>query len=57
METQSKACRVDAMPCHRRGKKCRFPRAMRDANNKDPHLAEEFHIMIDRPTASPTLAA
>jgi len=57
METQSKACRVDAMPCHRRGKKCRFPRAMRDANNKDPHLAEEFRLMIDRPTASPTLAA
>jgi len=55
METQSKASRVDA--CRRRGKKCRFPRAMRDANNKDPHLAEEFHIMIDRPTASPTLAA
>src|SRR5579864_6037863 len=28
---------------------------MRDASNKDPHLAEEFRLMIDRPTASPTI--
>jgi hypothetical protein len=34
-----------------------IPEGMRDANNKDPHLAEEFRLMIDGPTASPTLAA
>ena len=57
MERQSKASRVDAMLCHRRGRKYRFPSAMGDANNKGPHFAEEFRLMIDRPTASPVLAA
>jgi len=34
-----------------------FPRAMRGANNKAPHLAEEFRLMIERHMASAVLAA
>jgi hypothetical protein len=55
METQSNASRVDATPPSRI--EISIPEGMRDASNKDPHLAEEFRLMIDRPTASPTLAA